>query len=493
MNSARSAAAWLRMRHCVGSGRAAARSVSSVVAQPETGTAGSTDPRLYDVVIVGGGAAGCALASVLGLSKRLKNLRVALVDPGKLEDTRKWEPPTDTYLPRTLQITQSNKKYLESHGIWDQCYTDRVQACDRAVVTDAAGGGKLDLDVRDYGVSSESVAYMIETKNLVSGMLRSVHKGGAVDVYERVKVASIDRGSFAATKWPVVALSDKRRLQARLLIGADGGNSAVRKYAGIGVYGTEYKQYGLVATMCLEELNGAAFQRFLPSGPIALLPFPGGFANLIWSLGTEQVQLLKTVSDDTFAGLVNAAFRLTPGEIEYFAGMIRAGASSEAVKAEVCWRLDVFAQNNKADNGQAGVLPPVAAAVLPKSRLSFPLRMRIVDSLVGERVALVGDAGHVMHPLAGQGLNMGLEDVQSLVGVLERAVGAGQDIGSRDVLQGYARQRHVRNLAMQGVVDKVWHVFGTDIKPVTWARSLAMSGLDLVPGIKRLLVKSMMS
>ncbi|KAJ2366846.1 putative ubiquinone biosynthesis monooxygenase [Coemansia sp. RSA 2611] len=437
--------------------------------------------ELYDVVVIGGGPAGCALAAVLGSLDALDNKRIALVDSGKLTETRQWEPPADTYLSRTLQITSNNKRYLAELDLWQQCFEDRVQAYSRAIVTDALGGGAVDLLAELSPVEADA-AFMVETKNLVSGMLKALNRT-RVDVIENTRVASIE-----AAAWPVVTLSDKRRLQTRLIVGADGASSRVRKHANIGTYGTEYEQYGLVATVCLERLNDAAFQRFLPTGPVALLPFPGGFANLVWSLDADLVQLLKAVPEARFADFVNAAFRLTPAEMEYIYSLLRSGADADAVGAEVAWRLNVFAKSNS----DTPRLPPHTAAISPKSRTTFPLRMRIVDSLTADRTALVGDAGHVMHPLAGQGLNMGLADVQCLAQVLEQAAAAGEDLGATAVLDRYNRQRYVRNLAMQGVVDKVWHVFGARSKAVVALRSLAMDGLDRLPAVKSHMIRAFM-
>ncbi|KAI8323957.1 ubiquinone biosynthesis hydrox [Martensiomyces pterosporus] len=443
----------------------------------------------YDVVIVGGGPSGCALAGVLGAMEALDGARIALVDPGKLGDTMKWEPPADTYLNRTLQITASNKQYLESLGSWGMCYADRIQPYDRAVVMDAQGGGTIELTSPS---TDTTAAYMVETKNLVSGLLKFVHKHGkGVDVIEKAKVTKIEGrlDSDSGLDWPTVTLSNKRRLQARLLVGTDGANSCVRRYAGIDTYGSSYDQYGLVTTLCLDQLNRTAFQRFLPTGPIAVLPFPGGFANLVWSLTSDHIQLLKLVPEGAFASLVNAAFRLSVAEMEQLYGMIREGASESQIKAETQWRLDVFARNSGDMEHQ---LPPTVVAISPKSRMSFPLRMCIVDRLVGERVALVGDAGHVVHPLAGQGLNMGLEDIQAFASILEQAAASGEDIGALSVLKRYSRQRYVRNLAMQGIIDKIWHTFGASASPAVKARSMLMNSLDQTPAIKNYIVKNAM-
>ncbi|KAJ2476180.1 putative ubiquinone biosynthesis monooxygenase [Coemansia sp. RSA 2131] len=442
--------------------------------------------ELYDVVIIGGGPAGCALAAALGSLDALSRMRVALVDPGKLGEMRQWTPPADAYLPRTLQITSSNKRYLDKLGLWQWCFEDRVQAYNRAVVTDALGGGAVDLAAVPLPGRNDT-AFMVETKNLVSGLLKALDQSSScVDVVERARVTEIEA---APSMWPAVMLSNSRRLQARLIVGADGASSRVRKYAGIGTYGTEYAQYGLVATLCLDQLNSTAFQRFLPSGPVALLPFPGGFANLVWSLDSELVQLLKTAPEGIFADLINAAFRLTPAEMEYIYSLLRSGVDPDTIGAEIAWRLDVFARNNPDTNIK---LPPRVAALSPRSRTSFPLRMRMVDTLVANRVALIGDAGHVMHPLAGQGLNMGLADVQCLAQVLEQAAAAGEDLGSAAVLDRYNSQRYVRNLAMQGIVDKVWHVFGAHSGTVATLRSLAMNGLDRLPAIKSRMIHAFM-
>ncbi|ORX66269.1 ubiquinone biosynthesis hydrox [Linderina pennispora] len=366
--------------------------------------------------------------------------------------------PADTFLNRTLQITASNKLYLEKVGSWSMCNTERVQPYDRVVALDGSGSGRIELNTPSGDVTA---AYMIETKNLVSGMLKFIDAQGAnIDVVEKAKVANIAHEA-GSVDWPVVTLGNKRRLQARLLVGTDGGNSSVRKFADIGTYGTDYEQYGLIATLCLEQLNRTAYQRFLPEGPVAVLPFPNGFANLVWSLPADLMRALKTMPEDAFALLM-----------QYLYGLVGSGASEREIMDETKWRLDVFAKSNASEENW---LPPNVAAISPKSRMSFPLRLRSVDRLVGSR-----------------GLNMGIEDVQSLVQILEQAALAGEDIGTVGVLERYNRQRYVRNLAMQGVVDKVWHTFSATAGPIVKARSMLMNGLDRFPAAKDILVKNMM-
>ncbi|KAJ1947977.1 putative ubiquinone biosynthesis monooxygenase, partial [Linderina pennispora] len=322
--------------------RLSTRRLATAATATESAAAAQPVER-YDIVIVGGGPSGCTLASALGSAKALEHMRIALLDSGKLTETRSWEPPADTFLNRTLQITASNKLYLEKVGSWSMCNTERVQPYDRVVALDGSGSGRIELNTPSGDVTA---AYMIETKNLVSGMLKFIDAQGAnIDVVEKAKVASIAHEA-GSVDWPVVTLGNKRRLQARLLVGTDGGNSSVRKFADIGTYGTDYEQYGLIATLCLDQLNRTAYQRFLPEGPVAVLPFPNGFANLVWSLPADLMRALKTVPEDAFALLVNAALRLSPAEMQYLYGLVGSGASEREIMDETKWRLDVFAKSN---------------------------------------------------------------------------------------------------------------------------------------------------
>ncbi|KAJ1938111.1 putative ubiquinone biosynthesis monooxygenase, partial [Linderina macrospora] len=205
--------------------RLSARGLATAATPSASASAEQLPVERYDIVIVGGGPSGCTLASALGSAKALGHMRIALVDSGKLSETRSWEPPADTFLNRTLQITASNKRYLEKVGSWNACHTERVQPYDRVVALDGSGSGKIELNTPSGEVSA---AYMIETKNLVSGMLKFIDTQGAnIDVFEKAKVTGIARET-GPVDWPVVTLGNKHRLQARLLVGTDGGNSSVR-------------------------------------------------------------------------------------------------------------------------------------------------------------------------------------------------------------------------------------------------------------------------
>ena len=288
----------------------------------------------------------------------------------------------------------------------------------------------------------QTVAYMTENLNLTSALLARLEELGGLDVFDKTRVDGValgqDTPDLDMTGWPVVRLSSGATLAARLLVGADGGNSPVRAFSGIASRGWDYGRHGVVATMRLA--GGArdvttAYQRFLPTGPVALLPLPGEHATLVWSTLPSHAAHLKTLPPADFTALVNAAFRLSPVDLAYMHTQPRGQAD------EVAWRL----QHTPVD---AARVPRPLAGVQEGSVASFPLKMRHADEYVGERVALVGyarllftpearhrltrasDAAHTIHPLAGQGLNQGQGDVQALAQTILYAVRHGQDIGT---------------------------------------------------------------
>lgn len=322
------------------------------------------------------------------------------------------------------------------------------------------------------------LARMTENVNLQRALLRhldevKVNQGHQLEIREKTRVGNIayteGRGSVALDlggEW----------VQASVLIGADGPNSPVRRFAAIDTFGHAYNAHGVVATLKTQRDvygNHTAFQRFLPTGPIAHLPLADETTTMVWSTTPEIAAALKALSHESLTEMVNAAFTLPEEELRLL---------TEAV---------VTAHNDKAPMNADGVrsiialfeprvtdapLPPQVREIDPKSVASFPLKLAHADKYIDHRVALVGDAAHTTHPLAGQGLNAGLADGQVLAQVLENARRVGSDLGGITALQQYPRDRYLQNHILLAAVDKLNSVFGARNPLINWARS---NGLEV--------------
>jgi ubiquinone biosynthesis monooxygenase Coq6 len=338
-----------------------------------------------------------------------------------------------------------------------------------------------------------TVATMCENTNLSSSLLTNLRSDqGEVEIVDRTKVENIELGpepvddkSLDLSQWPIVTLQGGRSLAARLLIGADGANSPVRTFAGIPSHGWDYNQHGVVATLQLDcEFSEAdlrtAYQRFLPTGPVALLPLPGAKASLVWSTTALSAAKLKQLSPEDFIALVNAAFRLVPTDIDF------ALHKSDAPSEEVAWREP---NTKDSETGLPSSFPRIRA-VQAGSIASFPLRMRHASTYTGHRIALIGDAAHTVHPLAGQGLNLGLADAEALAKRIVHGVEHGMDIGTCWCLDDYNADRWAANNAMLGVVDKLQKLYSVGSGPVVWARSLGLDVVNRLGPLKGLLMNA---
>lgn len=371
-----------------------------------------------------------------------------------------------------------------------------------------------------------TVATMIENANLVKGLVQRI-----LDIEKRDQGAPGDSGSslrfassvstitngtdnpdgFDLSSWPVISFSNSSTksadsLTTRLLVGADGANSPVRSFADIGSRGWDYQRHGVVATLRLEmEMadegvssmfdfkapTATAYQRFLPScgGPIALLPLPQGNASLVWSTTPSIASHLKSLSPEALVATVNAAFLLSPADLHYIISLPPQPASPLSDQShqpcihqeQLRWRLQHAPQQPHP--------PPLVKSLQPNTLASFPLRFRQSSTYTGPRTALVGDAAHTIHPLAGQGLNLGLADACTLFQTIESAVLKGQDLGDElTVLSRYNAQRWSKGLLMGGACDAFHWLYGFNTSAAAAARAIGMSTFDRLTGVKEWLM-----
>lgn len=337
---------------------------------------------------------------------------------------------------------------------------------------------------------------MTENQNLTRALVTRLDDLSTISLFDKTSVADICLGppppfpaklpaSIDLSSYPHVTLSSNHTIAARLLVGADGVNSPVRTFAGIHTRGWDYGRHGVVATLKLPPGTGhshenprevTAYQRFLPSGPIAFLALPGDYATLVWTTTPSQAMRLKELSNEDFVAMVNAAFRLEVVDLEYMF-TLDCGQVDEFE-----WRESVLSRNKAALDRAT---PQRVASVQEGSIASFPLRLRHASTYTTNRVALIGDAAHTIHPLAGQGLNMGLADSRSLASAVEDAVLHGADIGNEiGCLDKYNGEMWMSNNRMLGAVDKLHWLYSAKSGPVVGLRGLGLRTVDALAPLK---------
>lgn len=371
-----------------------------------------------DVVIAGGGLAGSVMAALLGQAG-IHCLVLEPRRPGQAADSGAADP-------RALAITPASQRILQATGVWRHLPRDRIGWFSGMEVWDENGGGRIEFHSRDVGAAA--LGYIIEQSLLQAVLDRAVefYPGIHVDHENRIEALNNDEDSLS------LQLTDGSYVNARLLVGADGLRSPTREMAGIAWHWHDYDQQAVAAVVRTEREHGhVARQRFLGRGPLAFLPMAEDRqCGVVWSTTPGHARELLAYPAEIFNRELEAAFEHTLGAVTH-----------------------------------------------SESRAAFPLGRAQAETYCGRRLALIGDAAHCVHPLAGQGANLGLLDAASLAQVVTAARNGQRDIGARVVLRRYERWRRGENLFMIRVLDGFKYLFEDRHGPV---RLLRNSGLDLV-------------
>jgi 2-octaprenyl-3-methyl-6-methoxy-1,4-benzoquinol hydroxylase/2-octaprenylphenol hydroxylase len=343
---------------------------------------------IYDVTVVGAGMVGATLASLLSRC----GFSVALVEAG---EPSVFDPESEVGL-RVSAVSPGSAAVLEQAGAWKAVSAQRHRAYRRMLVEDGEENEPLRFDAPVFNL--ERLGTIVENDLLQSSLWQVLSAGGLVDLYCPDKVGTFE---FLPDMNRLTLVSG-REIASRLLVGADGARSAVRKAVGIGQDHHVYNQSGVVAVVEKTQANpGVAWQRFLDTGPLAFLPLQDGRSSIVWSVPTLEAQRLVSLEDSAFIAELDNASHGWLGSVE------RCGP-----------------------------------------RAAFPLSMRLSECYASRRTILAGDAAHVVHPLAGQGVNLGLADVAALTEILVEVRRAGGDIGSQEVMKRYDRQRRSESETM---------------------------------------------
>ena len=383
----------------------------------------------FDVIIVGAGMVGLTLANLL--QKQGKS--IAIID--------QKEPPKfdldQEYDARVTAVSPGSKAIFEYVDAWKGMQSKRVSQFNSMYVWDELSNAKIHFNAHD--LNEPNLGYIVENVVIQSSLYECLEQQDLVQRYLSASLSNIQLYEDHID----IELSSQQKLKAKLLIGADGHCSSVRKLAQLAFSEKSYQQKGIVARVQTEELHQAtAWQRFLSTGPLAFLPLNNGECSIVWSAHDDYAQELMRLSGNEFSKKISQA-------IDYQLGNV----------------------------------------ALCSKRLAFPLRSGQAETMVQARIALVGDAAHAVHPLAGQGANLGFTDVAVLADVIANSE---KDIGSYRLLRKYERARAGEMQIMQHAMDAFVTAFGSTSNSVITTRNIALNAADQIQPIKKFFMRHAM-
>ncbi|PWA71627.1 FAD/NAD(P)-binding oxidoreductase family protein [Artemisia annua] len=422
----------------------------------------SNDVPQHDIAIVGGGMVGMALACSLASMPLTKHLSIAIIDsnPALLNgpSINKDDPPD----PRVSTVTPATISLFKDIGAWEYVEQHRHAYFDRMQVWDYTGFGYTRYNARD--ADKDVLGCVVENKVLHKSLLSSLQDKDIKKTIYSSRLSSMslptrssvsETGASASKSLANLAkleLSDGTNLYAKLVVGSDGSKSRVRELAGIKTTGWNYSQSAVICTVEHPAENFCAWQRFLPAGPIALLPIGDNYSNIVWTMSPKDASNHKIMNEADFVKAVNHALDSGYGprpDSRVFGGDV----------------ISSFFRPNVTSSVNEGFEPPPKVVKLASDKMAFPLSLMHANQYASKCVVLIGDAAHTVHPLAGQGVNMGYGDVT--------------------LLKKYEIDRKTANIAMMAVLDGFQKAYSVDFGPLNILRAAAFNGANVFAPLKR--------
>ena len=380
---------------------------------------------MHDVIVVGAGMIGAAIS--LALAKA--DFDVAVIEP---RAPKPWDEQDEVDL-RVVALAPSSVDLFGRLDVWKEISIARASAYRRMRVWDALAPGDLNFDAADEGHAA--LGYIVENRLIQHTLWQALQREPRITMHSPGTVAATD----ATPDKRSLTLDDGSIAAAKLVIAADGADSALRGMAGIATSDRDYGQRAIVAHVATERAHDAtAWQRFLPGATLAFLPLADGRSSIVWSVPEAESQRLLALDDAAFCAELGAAFDFRLGRI-----------------------------------------------TATTTRASFPLRMKLAERYLTPRFALIGDAAHAVHPLAGQGVNLGLRDVAELCSTLTDARDTKRDFAVESVLRRYERRRRSDNVLSAHSFDAINRVFGSEAMPLAALRGAGMAVVDNIAPLKR--------
>lgn len=393
----------------------------------------------YDIVIVGAGLIGAALACAIAQQNSAALSRIALIEAGG--NTQHFSG--ENFDPRVVALTQASQKLLTKIGVWEKILDQRACAYSEMEVWDGEGTASIHFSAAE--VRQDQLGHIVENSVIVTALREQLLNYPQITLIQPAAVIGLHKNETTQ-----IVLSNGTILTTKLLIAADGAQSKVRELGDFSTREWDYGHTAIITTVQTEFPHQAtAWQRFMHRGPLAFLPLPSVnkkyFCSIVWSAEHELASELMEINDADFCARLGFAFEHKLGKILHTA-----------------------------------------------TRLAIPLRQRHAKNYIQPQIVLVGDAAHNIHPLAGQGVNLGLLDVEALAQEIERAGDRGIPLDDFSILRRYQRQRLASNLVMMSAMEAFKQLFGNNSLMLNWLRNNGMRQLNSLSTVKKFIVSAAM-